>query len=149
MAFIALAQATRARLSATKGVTVIASPCPRDPNVLALVIAGVRCVEINRDGEDFRTMWHVRMGKWIILADGVSEDVAFAATLAFVTLTSSIPQHYSAANDAAERAAAAEVAAAFTPGLSTLRREISAEGNSLKAYDPDNAKEPARRLDGI
>ncbi|MCB4825497.1 hypothetical protein [Roseicella aerolata] len=118
MAFISVQQAARARLSATKGVTVIAQPSLRNPATLAMVIAGIRCVDVRRDGEGFRAMLHIRQGEWLPLAEGVSEDAAFSAIVAFLALVASIPQHYAPEHDAAERAAAAEVFAAFASPLS-------------------------------
>jgi hypothetical protein len=48
----------------------------------------------------------------------VTEEAAFGAVLAFVSLVASVPQEYSPEHDAAERAAAAEVFAAFASPLS-------------------------------
>lgn len=118
MAFISIDQPARARLAATKGVTVIMQPSPRNPATLAMVIAGVRCLDVRRDGDGFRAMLHIRQGEWLLLAEGVSEDAAFSAVLHFLALVASVPQHYAPEHDAAERAAAAEVFAAFASPLS-------------------------------
>jgi hypothetical protein len=95
-------------------VTVIAQPSPRNPATLAMVIAGVRWIDVRRDGEGFRAMLHIRQGEWLLLA----EDVAFSVIFAFLALVASVPQHYAPEHDAAERAAAAEVFAAFASPLS-------------------------------
>ncbi|MDO9714027.1 hypothetical protein [Paracraurococcus lichenis] len=113
MAFISVDQPARARLVATKGVTIIDAPSPRNPSVTVMVISGIRCCDIRHDGDVFRAAVHMRDGEWLPLADGVTEDAAFGAVLAFVSLVASVPQSYAPEHDAAERAAAAEVYAAF------------------------------------
>ncbi|MDO9713638.1 hypothetical protein [Paracraurococcus lichenis] len=113
MAAFSIDQSARSRLTAMRGVTVIAHPSPRNPATLAMVIAGVRCIDVRHDGDGFRATIHVRDGEWLPLADGVTEDAAFAAILAFVSVVASVPQSYAPEHDAAERAAAAEVFASF------------------------------------
>src|SRR4051812_7991369 len=118
MVAFSLDQPARNRLAATRGVSIIADPSPRNPAVIVMVLAGTRCIDIRRDGDTFRAQAHLRLGEWMPLADGVSEDVAFAAVLHFVHLVASVPQHYAPEHDAAERAAAAEVYAAFASPIS-------------------------------
>ncbi|TDH58819.1 hypothetical protein E2C06_30595 [Dankookia rubra] len=101
-----------------KGVSVLDRPLPGDQAFVAMIMAGVRCLDIRAEGDTFRADLHVRDGEWLPLADGVTEDVAFAAVLAFVSLVASVPQHYAPEHDAAERAAAAEVFAAFASPFS-------------------------------
>ena len=118
MAFIYLDQPARTRLAAMRGVSVLNRPLPRDETLAAMVLAGVRCMDVRAEGSAFRADLHIRQGEWLPLADGVTEDAAFAAVLAFVSLVASVPQHYAPEYDAAERAAAAEVCAAFASPLS-------------------------------
>ncbi|MDO9712380.1 hypothetical protein [Paracraurococcus lichenis] len=113
MVAFSLDQSARSRLTAMRGVTVIAHPSPRNPATLAMIIAGVRCIDVRHDGDAFRATVHMRDGEWLPLADGVAEDAAFSAVLSFVSLVAGIPQHYALEHDAAERAAAAEVFASF------------------------------------
>src|SRR3954464_11652264 len=95
----------RDRLEAMRGVTIIDNPAPHDPAAAAMIIAGVRCLEIQATDAGFSAALHVRFGEWLPLAQSVPEDVAFAAVAAFIEQVAGIPQHYSAENDAAERAA--------------------------------------------
>lgn len=113
MAYFTLDQPARVRLAATKGVSVLDRPKPTDEALVAMVLAGVRCIDVRAEGDAFRAAVHVREGEWLPLAEDVPEEVAFAAVLSFVSLVSAIPQHYAPEHDAAERAAAAEVFAAF------------------------------------
>src|SRR3954466_7547016 len=93
MAFISLAESARARLAAMKGVHITADPLPRRPEVVALVMASIRCAHVTTDGAGFSASVYLRAGEWLALADGVSEDAAFAAVLHFVHLVASVPQH--------------------------------------------------------
>ena len=97
MAFISVSESAHNRLAATKGVQIIADPSLRNPAITVMVMAGTRCIDIRQDGDTFRAQAHLRLGEWLPLADGVSEDAAFAAVLAFVNLVASVPQHYAAA----------------------------------------------------
>jgi hypothetical protein len=110
--------AARTRLSATKGVTVINNPTPRNPSVVAMVMSGVRCIDVRREGDTFSAALHIRQGEWLSLTNSVDEDTAFAAVESFVEKVAAVPQHYSAENAAAERRIAAEVAVAFTVPVS-------------------------------
>ena len=83
-----------------------------------MIMAGVRCMDVRAEAGAFRADLHLRQGEWLPLADGVTEEAAFAAVLAFVSLVASVPQEYAAEHDLAERAAAAEVYAAFAMPLS-------------------------------
>ena len=118
MAFISVAESARARLAATKGVHITADPLPHHPEVAALVMASIRCMHVTTDGDSFSASVHLRAGEWLPLAEDVTEDAAFAAVLAFVSLVAAVPQHYAPEHDAAERAAAAEVYAAFAAPIS-------------------------------
>jgi hypothetical protein len=118
MAFISLDQPARTRLSATKGVTVLAHPLDRDPSLIAMVMAGTRCIDVRAEGNAFRAALHLRLGEWLPLAEEATEEAAFGAVLAFVSLADAVPQHYAPEHDAAVRAAAAEVYAAFASPLS-------------------------------
>lgn len=118
MVAFSLDQSARLRLAAMRGVCVIADPSPRNPSVIVMVMAGTRCIDIRRDGDAFCAQAHLRLGEWLPLAEGVSEDTAFAAVLAFLSLVGNVPQFYAPEHDTAERAAAAEVFAAFTSQFS-------------------------------
>lgn len=65
----------------------------------------------------FALTFHLRLGEWLSLADGVTEEAAFAAVLASVLLVGSVPKHYATEHDSTERAAA-EVYAVFAFPLS-------------------------------
>ena len=98
-------------LLARKGVSVIPSPAPREPHVLAFIVAGVRCFEIrgaSRSGP-VSAHWHQCDGQWHVLADGVSLDGATAAINRFVDLVWDLAPSWSAKRDAAELAAVATV----------------------------------------
>ncbi|TDH59236.1 hypothetical protein E2C06_28345 [Dankookia rubra] len=99
-------------------VSILDRPLHHDQTLVAMVMAGVRCMDVRAEGNAFRADLHLRLGEWLPLADGVTEEAVFAAVLAFISLVSSVPQEYSPANDAVERAAAAEVYAAFASRLS-------------------------------
>ena len=118
MAYFTLDQLVRTRLAAMRGVSVLDRPLPRDETLAAMVLAGVRCMDVRAEGDSFRADLHTRQGEWLPLADGVTEEAAFAAVLAFVSLVASVPQEYAPEHDAAERAAAAEVYTAFASLLS-------------------------------
>lgn len=126
MAHVTVARGTAARdhllaLRDHRGrptVSVIDAPLPRRPEIAAAVLAGLRLAHICTDGDTFSAAVHLRLGEWMTLAEGVPEEAAFAAVLHFVRLVASIPSEYSAQGDAAERAAAAEVFAAFAAPLS-------------------------------
>ena len=118
MAFISVDQPARARLAAMRGVAVLDRPLHRDPTLVAMVMAGVRCMDVRAEGNAFRADLYLRLGEWLPLADGVTEEAAFAAVLAFVSLVAGVPQEYAPQHDLAVRAAAAEVFAAFTSPLS-------------------------------
>ena len=118
MAYFTLDQPARTRLASIKGVSVLNRPLPCDETLTAMVLAGVRCMDVRAEGDAFRADLHVRQGEWLPLADGVTEEAAFAAVLSFVSLVASVPQEYAPEHDAAERAAAAEVFAAFASPLS-------------------------------
>ncbi|TDH58163.1 hypothetical protein E2C06_34070 [Dankookia rubra] len=118
MAFISVDQPARARLAAMRRVSVLDRPLHHDQTLVAMVMAGVRCMDIRAEGDTYRVDLHLRLGKWLPLADGVTEEAAFAAVLAFVSLVASVPQEYAPEHDAAECAAAAEVYAAFASPLS-------------------------------
>jgi hypothetical protein len=119
VAFFPIDQSSRDRLATTPGVTIISNPLPHRPADVALVMAGLRCCEVFADGVAFRAAYHLRFGAWLPLAEGVAEDAAFAAIHAFLTLVGPLPTHYAPAQDAADRAAAATVLAAFS-GLGTV-----------------------------
>ena len=118
MAFISVDQPARARLAAMRRVSVLDCPLPRDQMLMAMVMAGTRCMDVRAEGSTFRADLHLRLGEWLPLADGVTEEAAFAAVLAFLSLVASVPQEYAPEHDLAERAAAAEVYAAFAMPLS-------------------------------
>ena len=118
MAFISVDQPARTRLAATRGVTVLKHPLHRDPSLVAMILASVRCLDVRAEAGVFRADLHLRQGEWLPLVDGVTEEAAFAAVLAFVSLVASVPQEYAPEHDLAERAAAAEVLAAFAYPLS-------------------------------
>ena len=103
-----------AALLVRKGVSVIPSPAPREPHVLAFVVAGIRCFEIRgvHASGAVSAHWHQRDGQWFDLADGVSLDDATAAINHFLDLTWDLAPGWSAENDAAEMAAVADVLAA-------------------------------------
>lgn len=113
MAFISVDQPAPTRLAATRCVSVLDHPLPRDQTLVAMIFAGGRCLDVSTEAGTFRADLHLRQGEWLPLADGVTEEAAFAAVLAFVSLIASVPQHYAPEHDLAERAAAAEVFAAF------------------------------------
>jgi hypothetical protein len=123
MAFISIDQSARARLVSMRGVTVLDHPAPRDHALTALVFHYVRNFEIRNDADGmFSATFHIGPS-WaanpnLMLAEGVVEEIAFAAVLTLINLTAAIPQHYAPEHDAAERAAAAEVYAAFAPMMS-------------------------------
>jgi hypothetical protein len=118
MAFIYVDQPARTRLAAIRRVSVLDRPLHRDQALVAMVMAGIRCIDVRAEGDTFRADLHLRLGEWLPLADGVTEEAAFAAVLAFVSLVAGVPQEYAPEHDAAERAAAAEVYAAFAFPLS-------------------------------
>ena len=118
MAFISVDQPARARLASMRGVSVLDRPLHRDETLVAMIMAGVRCMDVRAEGDTFRADFHLRNGEWLPLADGVPEEPAFAAALSFVSLVASIPQHYAPEHDLAVRGAAAEVFAAFASPLS-------------------------------
>jgi hypothetical protein len=105
---------SRDRLAAMRDVNIFDRPpgYNRD-GCTAFILAGIRSYEIRQVGAGYRTLFHLRDGIWLALALGVSEDEAFAAVIAHVEALAGVPQWYSPAIDAAERAAAAEVLAAF------------------------------------
>ena len=117
MAYITVDQSPRDRLAATRGVTIIHHPLPRDPAEIATVIAGVRCYAVRAEGGACTASFQIGNGEDLALADGVTEAAAFAAVLAHVALVREVPAHYSAINDQAEREAAATVLAAFAVPL--------------------------------
>jgi hypothetical protein len=118
MAFITVDQPDCARLASMKGVSVLNCPLHRDQGLVAMVLAGVRCLDVRADGDAFRADYHLRLGEWLPLAEDVTEEAAFTAILSFVSLVANVPQHYAPEHDAAERAAAAEVFAAFASPMS-------------------------------
>ena len=118
MAFFTVDQPARARLAGMRGVSVLDRPLHRDKTLVAMVLAGVRCLDVRTEGDTFRADYHFRLGKWLSLADGVTEKAAFSAVLAFVSLVAGVPQEYAPEHDVAVRAAAAEVFTAFTSPLS-------------------------------
>ncbi|MDO9712762.1 hypothetical protein [Paracraurococcus lichenis] len=126
MARFSIDQSSRDRLAAMPGVTIIEHPSPHHPGDIALVTAGLRCCEVFADGATFRAAYHLRYGEWLPLAEGVREDAAFAAVLAFLSLVATVPQHYAPAHDATERRAAAEVLAAFSGVSVTFSRAAAA-----------------------
>jgi hypothetical protein len=94
-------------------VTVIANPAPREPHVLAMVIAGIRRFEIH--GASSRgpvsARWHQRDGAWFDLARNVSFDGALKAINEFIDLTWDLAPGWSAERDQFDVAAAAAVLA--------------------------------------
>ena len=118
MAFISVDQPARARLAGMQRVLVLDRPLPRDQTLVAMIMAGTRCLDIRAEGSTFHADLHHRLGEWLPLAEEVTEDVAFGAVVAFVSLVASVPQHHAPEHDTAVRAAAAEVYAAFTSPLS-------------------------------
>ena len=106
------------RLAALARVKIIMHPHASDPQDIALIFAGVCCLEIRETGAGHMARFHVGLGEYLLLAEAVPLATAFAAVCAFVSLVASVPVEYAPAHDAAERAAAAEVFAAFTAPLS-------------------------------
>jgi hypothetical protein len=70
MAFITVDQPDRARLASMKGVSVLNCPLHRDQGLVAMVLAGVRCMDVRAEGSAFRADFHLRLGEWLPLADG-------------------------------------------------------------------------------
>jgi hypothetical protein len=105
---------SRATLSALKNTYIIDNPAPRDPAAVAAVLIGVRYAEIRTDGERFSAAIHLRLGEWMPVAVGMTEDQAFGAIAMFALRVADVPYCYAEAHDAAEREAAAEVLNAFT-----------------------------------
>ena len=105
---------TRASLSALRGINIIDRPAPHDPAAVAAILIGVRYAEVRSDGDTFSAAAHLRLGEWMCLAVDVTEDEAFGAVALFAFMVAGIPSEYSPEHDDAERAAAAEVLAAFT-----------------------------------
>src|SRR4051812_16495031 len=95
-----LDQTARARLAATKGVSILPDALPHHPEIIT-ILAGIRVLRIVSEGDAYSAACHLRYGTWLALADGVSEDAAFAAILAFVPLVASVPQFYAPEHDAA------------------------------------------------
>ena len=63
MAFISLDYPARARLAAMRGVSVLDRPLPRDETLAAMVLAGVRCMDVRAEGDAFRADLHIRQGE--------------------------------------------------------------------------------------
>jgi hypothetical protein len=104
----------RERLAAMRGVSIVDGPLPTKPKIAAMVMAGIRCIDVHAEAGVFSAQWHIRFDEWFTLVEGVTEDDAFAAIELFVAKVAGIPGWYSVENDADERTAAEEVLAAFT-----------------------------------
>ncbi|RAI55907.1 hypothetical protein [Roseicella frigidaeris] len=112
MASVSIAHAAQARLAALRHVTVLDHPAPRDPDLVALVFAGIRVAELRRAPAGHAARVHLRLGEWLDLVEDTDEDVACAAIALFLDRVAAVPAAYTAAGDEAERAAAAQVRAA-------------------------------------
>jgi len=100
-----------ASLLSRRGVSVIPSPAPREPHVLAFIVAGVRCFEIRGVSASgaLSAHFHQRDGEWHVLAEGVPLAQATAAINRFIDLVWDLAPGWSAERDAAELAAVATV----------------------------------------
>lgn len=98
-------------LAARRGTTIIPSPAPREPNVAAMVIAGIRCFEIRTAASGVSAHWHQRDGAWFPLAVDASLDEAAAAVGRFLSLVDHLPPGWSQEADDTEVAAAVAVLA--------------------------------------
>ena len=116
MAFAVVEQASRDRLAAMRGVTIIGHPAPCDPAAVAMIIAVTRCYEVrSEDGLVFAAAYHPRMGEWLDLLGAGTRDDAFDAIRRHVEKVGHLLGTDWDAIDAADRAAAAEVLADLEP----------------------------------
>ncbi|HYI85037.1 MAG TPA: hypothetical protein VEX11_17755 [Acetobacteraceae bacterium] len=98
-------------MSLRHGAVFIPSPAPREPEVAAMVIAGIRCFEIHTTPTGLLTRWHQRDGIWFPLAVNASMHAATAAIGRFLSLVEHLPPGYSAEADETEVSAAVAVLA--------------------------------------
>ncbi len=98
-------------LLSRRGASVIPSPAPREPHVLAMIVAGIRCFEIRGVSASgpVSAHWHQRDGGWFDLARDVSFADAIAAINRFIDLVWDLAPGWSAERDASEMAAVAAV----------------------------------------
>jgi len=102
-------------MSAKHGAVFIPSPAPREPEVAAMVIAGIRCFEIVTTPTGLLTRWHQRDGVWFPLAVDASMHAATTAIGQFLSLVEHLPPGWSAEADATEVSAAVAVLAGPSP----------------------------------
>jgi hypothetical protein len=108
----------RNRLAAIRNVSIFDRPLGYNKDgCVAFILCSIRSYEIRTDGESYRALFYLRDNVWLTLAENVDENTAYAAVVAHIHAVAGVPWHYSAENDAAERAAAAEVFAAFSAPL--------------------------------
>ena len=109
MAVHVLSTSLTQRAPSRRRTTTIANPAPREPRVLCAIISGIQYFEIERTAGGHMAHFHFRDGIWFDLARDVSFDAATAAVADFIDRTWELPPGWSAANDDAQRSAAADI----------------------------------------
>lgn len=104
-------------LAARRRTTIIPAPAPREPEVAAMVISGIRCFEMRTSLAGVSAHWHQRDGVWFALALDGSFDQAAAAIGRFLDLVEHLPPGWSREADGTEVGAAAEVLFGGSPAL--------------------------------
>ena len=106
----------RAQLAKLPAVTIFNRAKPADPSEVAFIICGIRCYAIRMENGGFSAACHLRLGEWLALVEGGTEDMAFAAVAEHIRRIGSLPPWWD--TDDAERTAAAEILAVFAAPLS-------------------------------
>lgn len=125
MSFLPFAPgAARARLATLPAVTIFDRVRPTDPAEVAFVICGIRCYVVREHSGGFSAACHLRLGEWLPLTEGGTEDVAFAAVAEHIRRIGSLPPWWD--TDDAERTAATEILAIFAAPFSLVTWESAA-----------------------
>jgi hypothetical protein len=96
-----------------KAVNVFDHPAG-NTTCVAYLLAGIRSYDIREAGDGVVARLYMRDGEWLDLTGVTDVDSAFAAIHQHVESIAHIPAWYAAEHDAAERAAADAVRAAFS-----------------------------------